>query len=204
MPQRSPYTEITKELPHCSSPHAPLHAYVQTGTRHFALKQTHSLLRHIHAAFIKVTWLHRSQAFSRRLFSPRPAGNQQRHNAPNRKGYKGDGLKIWGNGLAMTEALTITGSLHCLMPNGPLRVRLNGQLPTETRWTLCQFTIILAFVMQHSTNMPLCTDLWIIQLEQNAMTHFWSKSHHQWEEAFSRRCVFPSTEDKSFPPQLNL
>lgn len=90
------------------------------------------------------------------------------------------------------------------MPNGPLRLRLNGQLPTETQWTVCQFTIIPAFVMQHSTNMPLFTDLWIIQLEQSAMTHFWSKSHHQWEEAFSRRCVLPSSEDKSFPPQRDL
>lgn len=119
-------------------------------------------------------------------------------------GSIGDGLKIRGNSLPMTGAVTITGSSRCLMPNGPLRVRLTGQLPTVTQWTLCQFTIILAFVMQRSTNMPLFTDLWIIQLEQNAMTHFWSKSHYQGEEAFSRRYVFLSAEDKSFPPQHDL
>ena len=102
---------------------------------------------------------------------------------------------MWGNSPAMSEAVTITGSLHCLMPNGPWRARLTGQLPAEARWTLCQFTITPAIVMQHSTNTPLFTDLWIIQLEQNAMTHFWSKSHYQGEEAFSR-C---SVEDKSFP-----
>lgn len=138
------------------------------------------------------------------LFSSRPTGNPQKHNAPNRMGYKGDGLKIRGNSPAMTEAATITGSLRCLMPNGPLRVRLTGQLPTETQRTLCQFTIILAFVMQHSTNTPLFADLWIIQLEQNAMTHFWSKSHYQGEEAFSRRYVFLSSKDKSFPPLHDL
>lgn len=104
----------------------------------------------------------------------------------------------------MTEPLTITGSSCCLMPNGSLRLRHNGQLPTETQWTLCQFTIILAFVMLHSTNMPLFTDLWIIQLKQNAVTHFWSKSHHQGEEASSSHCVLPSNEDKSFPPQRDL
>lgn len=125
----------------------------------------------------------------RGLFSFRPTGKPQKHNALHRKGFKGDGLKIWGNSLVMTEALAITGSLHCLMPNGSLRLRHNGQLPTETQWTLCQFTIILSFVTLHSTNMPLFTDLWIIQLKLNAMTHFWSKSHHQGEEAFSRRCV---------------
>lgn len=138
------------------------------------------------------------------LFSSQPAGNPQKHNALNRMGYKGDGLKIWGNSLAMTEAVTITGSLRCLMPNGPSRARLTGQLPAETQRTLCQFTIIRPFVQQHSTNMPLFTDLWIIQLEQNAMTHFWSKSHYQGEEAFSRRYVFLSTEDKSLPPQRKL
>ncbi len=138
------------------------------------------------------------------LFSFRPSAKLQKHNALNRMGYKGDGFKVRGNSLAMTEAVTITGSLRCLMPNGPLRARLTGQLPTETPWTLCQFTITLAFVMQHSTNMPLFTDLWIIQLEQNAMTHFWSKSHYQGEEAFSRHCVFPSAEDKSSPPQHDL
>ncbi len=132
------------------------------------------------------------------LFSSRPAGMPQKHNALNRMG------SIGGNSLAVTEAVTITGSSRCLMPNGPLRVRLTGQLPTVTQWTLCQFTIIRAFVMQRSTNMPLFTDLWIIQLEQNAMTHFWSKSHYQGEEAFSRRYVFLSTEDKSFPPQHDL
>lgn len=128
----------------------------------------------------------------------------EQHNALNRIRYKGDGLKIRGNGLAMTEAVTITGRLRCLMPNGPLRGRHTGQLPSETHWTLCQFTIILAFVMQHSTNMPLFTDLLIIQLEQNAMTHFWSKSHYQGEEAFSRHCAFLSTEDKSSPPEHDL
>lgn len=156
----------------------------------------------IHATFIRGAQPHRSQAFSpsvRSLFSSRPAGMPQKHNALNRMGSIGDGLEIRGNSLAMTEAVTITGSLRCLMPNGPLRVRLTGQLPTVTQWTLCQFTIIPAFVMQRSTNMPLFTDLWIIQLEQNAMTHFWSKSHYQGEEAFSRRYVFLSTEDKKLP-----
>lgn len=33
------------------------------------------------------------------------------------------------------------------------------------------------------------------------MTHFWSKSRYQGEEAFSRRYVFLFTQDKSFPPQ---
>lgn len=97
----------------------------------------------------------------------------------------------------MTEAVTITGSFHCLMPNGPLRVRLSGQLPTETQWTLCQFTIVLPFVRQPRTNTALFTDLWIIQLKQNGMTHFWSKSYYQGEEAFSWRYVFLFTEDKS-------
>lgn len=137
-------------------------------------------------------------------FCSQPAGNLQKHNALNIMGYKGDGLKIPSNSLAMTEAVTITGSLRYLMPNGPLRVRLTGQLPTETQWTLCQFTIILAFVMWHSTDTPLFTDLWIIQLEQNAMTHFWSKSYYQGEEAFSRRRVLLSIEDKSSSPQRDL
>lgn len=123
------------------------------------------------------------------VFSSWPAEKPQKHNALNRIEYKGHVLKIRGNSLAMTEAVTITGSSRCLMPSGPLRVRLTGQLPSATQWTLCQFAIILAFVMQHSTNMPLLTDLLIIQLEQNAMTHFWSKSHYQGEEAFSRHCV---------------
>lgn len=104
------------------------------------------------------------------------------HNALNRKVH--NGLKIWGNSPAMTEGVTITGSLHCLMPNGPLRVRLSGQLPAETPWTLCQFTFSAAIVMWHGTNLLLFADLWIMQREQNALTHFWSKCHYQGKEAF--------------------
>lgn len=79
-------------------------------------------------------------------------------------GSKPDDLKTQSNTLAMTEAAIITGNLCLLMPNGPLSVRLTGQLQSQSE----HFTIILAFVMQHSNNMPLFTDLLIIQPEQNA------------------------------------
>lgn len=95
-----------------------------------------------------------SASLVKRLISSQAAWKLQKHNAQNRIGYKGDGLKIRGKSLAVTEAATITGSLRCLMPNGPSRVRLSGQLPTETQWTLCQFTVILPFVRQPSTNTP--------------------------------------------------
>lgn len=67
----------------------------------------------------------------------------------------------------------------------------------------CQFTVIQPpppFVRQPATNMLLFADLWIIHLEQNATTHFWSKSHYRGGGG----CVFLSSEDKSFAPQHDL
>ena len=173
---------------------------------HFASKQTRGNL-HIHAAFIRSAKKKTPQVPLSEVYSPLDLLESQNgeHNALNRMGYKGDGLKIRGNNLATIEAVTITGSSRCLMPNGPLRARLTGQLTTETRLTLCQFTIILVFVMQRSTDTPLFADLWIIQLEQNAMTHFWSKSHYQGEEALfpDMACSSPP-RIKSSPPQRNV
>lgn len=74
------------------------------------------------------------------LFSSSPAGKPKSHKAPNRMGYKGDGFNMSGYSLAMTQAVTITGSSRRMMPNGPSRVRSPGrppptQPPTETQPT---------------------------------------------------------------------
>ena len=124
---------------HSALQHTHMHTHISMDPerKEYSFKIARKVLMHsqmhIHATFIWGAQSPRSHAFTpswrKSLLQIKAAGEPHTRKALNRTGYKGVGLKIRGNSVAMTEAGTITGSLRCLMPNGPLRTKLTGQLP---------------------------------------------------------------------------